>query len=284
MSLSAFVGMSHLGITYAAAWAGLGAEVLAVDPEPVVMSQLASGNCRVREPGLAELLADCRERITFTNDVSAVAECGLVVVCRDVPTNDEGVSDLRPINELVDCVAPHLRPGAVLVVMSQVPPGFTRAMASRIRWPRPYAPVEVYYWVETLIFGEAVRRASQPERLIIGCADPAAPLAPALAEATALFTCPVLRMGYESAELAKAAINLYLVSSVTYSNLLADLCERAGANWSEITPALRLDARIGPPRTCVRAWVLPAATWSATWSRWFGWPSVAESTQRISRR
>src|SRR5439155_13570721 len=31
-----------------------------------------------------------------------------------------------------------------------------------------------------------------------------------------------------------------------YSNTLADLCEAIGADWSEIVPALRLDARIGP--------------------------------------
>src|SRR5690348_16249484 len=53
-------------------------------------------------------------------------------------------------------------------------------------------------------------------------------------------------MGYESAELAKTAINLYLVGSVTYANFMADVCEGIGANWAEIVPALRLDARIGP--------------------------------------
>lgn len=61
-----------------------------------------------------------------------------------------------------------------------------------------------------------------------------------------MFGCPVVRMGYESAELTKTAINLYLAAAVTYANTLADLCERIGADWSEVVPALRLDARIGP--------------------------------------
>ena len=34
--------------------------------------------------------------------------------------------------------------------------------------------------------------------------------------------------------------------SVTIANTLAELCERIGADWSEIAPALKLDARIGP--------------------------------------
>jgi UDPglucose 6-dehydrogenase len=53
-------------------------------------------------------------------------------------------------------------------------------------------------------------------------------------------------MRYESAELAKIAINCFLVASVSTTNTLAGLCERIGADWSEIAPSLRLDARIGP--------------------------------------
>ncbi len=52
-------------------------------------------------------------------------------------------------------------------------------------------------------------------------------------------------MRYESAELAKISINCCLVASVTVANTLAELCERIGADWCEIVPALKLDARIG---------------------------------------
>ena len=53
-------------------------------------------------------------------------------------------------------------------------------------------------------------------------------------------------MRYESAELAKISINCCLVASVVVANTLAELCERIGAEWSEIAPALKLDRRIGP--------------------------------------
>src|SRR5437660_5333555 len=52
-------------------------------------------------------------------------------------------------------------------------------------------------------------------------------------------------MRYESAELAKIAINCCLVSSISVANTLAELCECLGAAWSEIAPALKLDRRIG---------------------------------------
>jgi UDPglucose 6-dehydrogenase len=53
-------------------------------------------------------------------------------------------------------------------------------------------------------------------------------------------------MRLESAELAKIAINFFLVSTVATTNMLAEICEAIGADWEEIAPALRLDRRIGP--------------------------------------
>ena len=104
----------------------------------------------------------------------------------------------------------------------------------------------LYYQVETLVFGQAVERATKPERTIVGCADPAAPLDPRFRAVLDAFGCPILPMRYESAELAKISINCCLVASVTVGNTSAELCEQIGADWSEIAPALKLDRRIGP--------------------------------------
>jgi UDPglucose 6-dehydrogenase len=132
-----------------------------------------------------------------------------------------------------------MKTDAVMVALSQVPPGFTRALGLR-------PPGRLYYQVETLVFGQAVERATKPERFIVGCADPTTPLDPRLRAVLDAFACPILPMRYESAELAKISINCCLVASVTVANTLAELCERIGADWSEIAPALKLDRRIGP--------------------------------------
>src|SRR3970282_1279053 len=125
-----------------------------------------------------------------------------------------------------------------IVVLAQVPPAFTRGKQRPGRL--------LYYQVETLIFGRAVERALQPERYIVGCADPALPLPPAYQGFLQAHGCPILPMRYESAELAKISINMFLVASVSTANTLAELCEKTGAEWSEIVPALKLDKRIGP--------------------------------------
>lgn len=231
-------GLTHLGIVTAAGLASKGFRVIAWDPEPSRPRQLTAGEPIISEPGLGDLLRDHREKLVFTEALSDLGGADLVYIAADVPTDDQGVSRLDGIQSLVDAVTGGINQDAVLTILCQVPPGFTRQQKQ---------PADrLYYQVETLIFGRAVERAVSPERFIIGCADPSQPLTPALRTVLATHGCPILPMRYESAELAKIAINCFLVAQVSTTNTLAEICEGIGADWSEIAPALRLDRRIGP--------------------------------------
>src|ERR1700751_6088434 len=86
----------------------------------------------------------------------------------------------------------------------------------------------------------------QPERYIIGWASPDQPLYARYSLLLGAFSCPILPMRLESAELAKISINMCLVASISVANTLAELCEAVGADWSEIDRSLPLDRRIGP--------------------------------------
>ncbi len=241
-----FAGLSHLGIVSSLAWASFGRTVVAYDSSGERVASLAAGALPVHEPGLAELHVKTRAHVEWVSDAARLSVCPLVIVSLDVPTADDNASDLTPVMALIDAIVPHLRQDVVLVVMSQVPPGFTRRLRTRIEQSRPDLRCILHYWVETLIFGRAVERALRPERCIVGCADSDTGVEPLFAKALSVYNCPILPMRYESAELAKTAINLYLIASVSYANTLADLCEAVGADWGEIVPALRLDQRIGP--------------------------------------
>lgn len=232
-----YCGMTHLGINSAAGAAQRGFDTLCFDPDPALIARLAKGELPVTEPDLDRLWAENAPRLSFSADLADLARCDVVYVAPDVPTDDRGGSDLSGLSVLLDRVEPALRADAVLVVLSQVPPGFTRARG-RARGP-------LHYQVETLIFGRAVERAVHPERFIVGCSDPAQPLPPALAAYLGGFGCPILPMRLESAELCKIAINMCLVAQVSVANTMAELCEHLGADWAEVVPALKLDKRIG---------------------------------------
>jgi UDPglucose 6-dehydrogenase len=233
----AYAGLTHLGICSAAAAASRGVATLGFDRDAGLVARLDRGETPVVEPGLEALLREHRRHIAFTTDAAGLAGCDLIYVACDVATDDAGNSELAEVDALLACVLAHARTDAVLVLLSQVPPGFTRARQPPNR--------RLYYQVETLVFGRAVERATRPERFILGCPDPAEPLPAAWRSFLETFGCPILPMRLESAELAKISINCVLAASIGMANTLAALCERIGADWSEIAPALKLDRRIG---------------------------------------
>ena len=123
-----------------------------------------------------------------------------------------------------------------MIILCQVPPGFTRGIN--------FDKNRLYYQVETLIFGKALDRAYSPERFIVGKSDKQTVLPEKLRSFLSLFHCEILEMSYESAELAKISINCFLVSTVSTTNMLAQLCEELpGAEWNDIRKSLHLDKR-----------------------------------------
>jgi UDPglucose 6-dehydrogenase len=238
MTVVGFAGMTHLGIVSATAVAARGFRTICFDPDAALATDLRAGKLPVVEPDLDALVRSNGGKQTFTSDAADLAACDVVYISTDVPTDDNAVSDLAPVRSLIERVQAYLNANAILVVLCQVPPGFCRALTA--------VPQErLIYQVETLVFGRAVERAMHPERTIVGVADPAKDLPAAYDSLLKAFGCPILKMRYESAELAKISINFCLVASVSVANTLAEVSEAVGADWSEIAPALKLDRRIG---------------------------------------
>ena len=238
MTVVGFAGMTHLGLVSATAVAARGFRTICFDVDHKLIEELRAVRLPVVEPGLDDLLRQNRSQ-TFTARADDLDVCDIVYIAADVPTDEAAVSDLTPINALIKIVTAAMNPAAVLVVLCQVPPGFSRGLT--------VIPHErLVYQVETLIFGRAVERALKPERFIVGVADPSRALPPHYETLLKAFDCPILKMRYESAELAKISINFCLVASLSVANVLAEVSEAIGADWFEIAPALRLDRRIGP--------------------------------------
>lgn len=232
-----YAGLTHLGLVYGASAAEKGFRVIAHDPDATLVKRIAGGELPVNEPGLDDAYRRRKDAFTFSATPASLAAADIVFISADVATDDEGRSDLTRTMALIEAASCNMRPGALLVILCQVPPGFTRGLA--------FDKQRLYYQVETLVFGQALQRAMEPERIIVGSVDASGALPASYAAYLGAYGCPVLHMGYESAELTKIAINCCLVASVSVANTLAELCERIGANWSEISPALKLDRRIG---------------------------------------
>jgi UDPglucose 6-dehydrogenase len=232
-----YAGLTHLGLNSAAASADKGFKVVGYHNDTSYVSEINAGFLPITEPGLEYLIEKNKQRLSFSHDINSLSQCDIVYISVDVPTDDLGNSDLEPIRKIITESEMVLQENALLVILCQVPPGFTRGLT------RPHN--KLYYQVETLVFGKSVTRATTPERFIIGCANPDIKVDPRLEVYLSSFSCPIILMGYESAELAKISINMCLISSISVANTMAEICENVGADWSEIVPSLKLDKRIG---------------------------------------
>ena len=162
-----------------------------------------------------------------------IKEADLVVMAKDTPTDEEGNRDLECISLLTKHI--YGRTKGVVLLSSQVPPGFTRSLH-----------IPIWCMAETLRVKDALQRALHPEQHIIGCENPNAPLPKAIIDFLDLFPAPVFKMSYESCEFSKIAINMTLASQVENTNRLSKAAEHFKANWEDIAIVLSHDGRIGP--------------------------------------
>lgn len=230
-----FSGLSHLGICSSIASAIKGYEVIAYDGNNNIIQDLKKEKFRFYEPKLKQQLKKNKNKITFTNKIDDLKLCKIVFISKDVPTNLNGKSEIKLIKTLVDKTIRVLKKNTILVILSQVLPGFT----NNIKWNKNF----LYYQVETLIFGKGLDRALSPERLIIGSNNNK--INKVLKKYLNSFNCEIFTMNYVSAELSKILINTYLIFSITFTNLMSSISENIGANWDDIKKVLKTDSRIG---------------------------------------
>jgi UDPglucose 6-dehydrogenase len=239
------VGLSHLGVTASTGLASLGFQILGVDSDQETVRRLQQGDCIFPEPSLPELLASHRARMGFTTDFAKLAACDVVIFGQDTFITEQNEMELSRIHALIGNMIPHLRQDVTILFMSQVPVGFTRALSKSIRDQRKNVRFRLHYWVDVLVVGDAVSRFLKPGRVIIGHQHTPEPLSEPVSRILQSFQCPIIDMNYESAEITKSAVNVYLATTVTFANALSDVCEAVGADMTQIIPALRLDKRIG---------------------------------------
>ena len=231
-----FYGLSHLGLVYLVAYASKGLKVIGYDANSEVINELLSGSWSIKEPGLFQAYLDNRDRIRFTSNLHEFLNVDVIYFSQDVPTDSNGVSDLSGIEKAINTVITLVPKNITLILLSQVPPGFTRKYSEIYQ--------NFFYQVETIVFGNALEISTSPERIIVGSAKGDYGIEE-LNLLFQVFACPVVWMSLESAELTKIAINMYLASSVTLTNALSDYSKTIGGNWSDIVHALQLDKRIG---------------------------------------
>jgi UDPglucose 6-dehydrogenase len=251
----AVVGTGYVGLTTGACLASLGHHVVCADVDADKVKRLCAGEIDILEPGLAELVAEglAAGRLSFVLGASAAVEgCEVVFLCVPTPMGVGGVADLSIVESVIEEVGALLPAGCVVVNKSTVPVGSAQRTVELLERD----DVAVVSNPEFLREGSAVHDFLNPDRIVVGCDQQDA--AERVAALYARLGAPTVLTDAASAELVKYAANCYLAMKLSYVNAIAELCDRLGADVSDVTEGMGFDKRIG------QAFLQPGPGWGGS--------------------
>ncbi|HET7414646.1 MAG TPA: nucleotide sugar dehydrogenase, partial [Arthrobacter sp.] len=243
------VGCGFLGAVYAAGMASLGHDVVGIDIDEQKLERLKAGHSPFFEPGLDELLIKAQNKgsLRFSSDFADTASSTIHFLCVGTPQlHGSLAADVSYVDAALQSLLPYLKPSDVVVGKSTVPVGTAARLSPLVL----DAGGELIWNPEFLREGHAVKDTLHPDRLIYGVRDEeesAAAIA-SLDEAYAsMLDEGTVRMimNYQTAELVKNSANSFLATKISFINAMAELCDAAGADVTELADALGLDDRIG---------------------------------------
>jgi UDPglucose 6-dehydrogenase len=221
------------------------------------IAQWNSDSLPVFEPGLAEVVARARGRNLFFAQITpeAIAAADMIFVCVNTPTKAYGegagmAADLQYWEKSARTILEHAQPGTIVVEKSTVPVRTAEAISRILNYDRKGPRFQVLSNPEFLAEGTAVRDLATPDRVLIG--SESTPEGQQAARALGWLYehwVPKDRILYTSvwsSELSKLAANAFLAQRVSSINALSALCEKTGADVTEISRAVGTDPRIGP--------------------------------------
>src|SRR5713101_2017613 len=241
------VGTGYVGLVTGAVFADLGNDVICVDNDRAKIEFLGAGRMPIYEPGLEEMVIRNTEdgRLTFTTALaSGVRQSDVIFIAVGTPPKDTGETDLSQVEAVAAEIGRSMDRYKVVVNKSTVPVGtgeFVREVITRHQ-PRPL-DFDVVSNPEFLREGSAIEDTLRPDRIVIGA--PNQQVAMTLVELYAPLERPMIITDLPSAEMIKYASNAFLSTKISFINAIANICELAGADITQVMKGMGRDPRIG---------------------------------------
>lgn len=229
----AIVGMGRVGLPLAIAFAKAGLRVSGLDVDAQRRSAIQLGKLPFHEPGAEEALGEAvmSERLVVSDDPGQVVPSAeVVILCVGTPLGADLRPDYAQLRAALDRLAPHLRPGQLLIQRSTVSPGTLLKVVRPFlieRIPDVAPDLLLAACPERIAEGRAMEELATLPEIVGGVDDRSA------AAAAALFR--VLGPDKEvhitdptSAELAKLFTNVYRYVNFALANEFALLSEYYG--------------------------------------------------------
>ena len=213
-------------------------------------------NIPIYEPGLAEIVAEARGRnLFFSTDVDqAIDDAQIVFISVNTPTKTYGkgkgmAADLKYIELCARQIARVAKQDKIVVEKSTLPVRTAEAIKSILDNTGNGVQFQILSNPEFLAEGTAIEDLLNPDRILIG-GDESAEGQEAIAALSSVYAnwvAPerILSTNVWSSELSKLTANAFLAQRISSINAMSELCEKTGADVSEVAKAIGMDSRIG---------------------------------------
>lgn len=249
-----FIGLGKLGLPLACCLARSGNRVLGVDKNEYILDKLTNEELPFYEPGLSDIFP----HVNFTGFTDsyqrAVDETDATIILVNTQLGDNGYSSEFVESALTD-LALNLKKSSkeyhLIVLSSTVLPGTIKKLIKLVEKisKRTYGEGFGFSYVPDFVkLGNVIWDFKNPEFFLIGANN-----MEDIAKTQAIWyrfhdnDPPRKILTLEEAEVAKVALNAYIVNKITFANFLGQLCEGMdNVNVHNITKTIGLDKRISP--------------------------------------
>ncbi|MEW6260588.1 MAG: UDP-glucose 6-dehydrogenase [Thermodesulfobacteriota bacterium] len=232
-------------------------KVTVVDINAERIAQWNSDRLPIYEPGLDEVVLKARGRNLFfhTDIPEAIREADIIFVSVNTPTKTFGegagmAADLQYWEKTARQIRDVATTSKIIVEKSTLPVKTAQAMERILTATANGIHFDILSNPEFLAEGSAIRDLESPDRILIGSRETPEGIR-ARKELVDIYAnwVPrerILTIDIWSSELSKLVANAFLAQRISSINTISALCEKTGADVSEVAHAVGLDSRIGP--------------------------------------
>ncbi|MEA5621222.1 UDP-glucose/GDP-mannose dehydrogenase family protein [Cronbergia sp. UHCC 0137] len=274
------IGTGYVGLVTGACLAHIGHDVICIDNNEEKVKLMKSGQSPIFEPGLSEIMQSAINtgNIQFSSDLHAGVTHGeILFIAVGTPPLPTGESDTRYVEAVARGIGANLNGGYKVIVNKSTVPigsgdwvrmivldGITERQKALVtpdgtvvteKLSDITAEFDVVSNPEFLREGSAVYDTFNPDRIVLGSnslqavgmmKELYAPIVERqFAADKSLPPVPVLVTDLSSAEMIKYAANAFLATKISFINEVANICDRVGADVTQVAKGIGLDSRIG---------------------------------------
>ncbi|MDG2148692.1 MAG: UDP-glucose/GDP-mannose dehydrogenase family protein [Planctomycetota bacterium] len=247
----AVIGTGYVGLVAGTCFAESGNDVICVDIDDKKVADLKEGKIPIYEPGLEEMVKHNvkEERLSFTtNTQNAVESSDVVFIAVGTPPDEDGSADLQYVLSVARDIGKYANGPKVIVDKSTVPVGTADKVKAAAQTETSHE-MSVVSNPEFLKEGAAIDDFMKPDRVVIGSATESSRDVMHRLYEPFVHDNPnkIIHMDVKSAELTKYAANAMLATRISFMNEIANICERVGADVTNVRTGIGSDSRIGMP-------------------------------------